>query len=108
MGREYRSRGIDKKYIHSFSRKTEGKCPVGRLGCSWKGNIRLSIKRHGRRVWTRFIWLGISTSVALLNKTIYLQILLKSGHFLSDRTTIDFSRRTLLFGLTRLLTTNNF
>ena len=46
--------------------KPEGKRPIGRLMCRWKGNIKLGIQEMEWGGRTQFIWLRIEKSGGLL------------------------------------------
>jgi hypothetical protein len=45
---------------------SDGKRPLGRLGCRLDGNIEMDCKEIGWGLWTGFIWLRIGTSGKLL------------------------------------------
>jgi hypothetical protein len=59
MGEACRSDGEGRGVYRVFVGKPEGKRPMERSRCRWKGNINLDLQEVG--VWTGLGWLKIDT-----------------------------------------------
>jgi hypothetical protein len=53
---------VDRRKAHrGLVGKSEGKRPLGRRNCRFKGNIKMDVSKIGKEDCNEFIWLRIGT-----------------------------------------------
>jgi hypothetical protein len=82
--------------------KAEGKKPLGRPRRRWEDNIRIYLQEVG---YKGMDWIELAqdrdTWRALVNAVMNLRVPYNAGNFLTSCKPVSFSRRILLYGVSR-------
>jgi hypothetical protein len=79
--------------------KHEGKRPLGRPRRRWEDNIKMDLRKWDVRIWTGLSCLRIGTGECGSEASGSI----KCGEFLNYLQAVSFSRRTMLHGVSKLV-----